>query len=364
MRSLIVLAYLFLLVDKSLGFIHTPTSRGTSSFVSQKRTVTSTSLKAIGVLARKAKEVFIQQWKDSGDIPADIKAKLDDIVSKKEGGLKEISTDATELQNALTKRRGTVTVIAEYKRKLDKGGFIDETLDPELLSPKFREFGATAIAVMADERIGGCTYADVSKIKDEQESSRGEVPGPLIVISSDLIVDDIQIAQASVAGADAVLLNLDALGVDKCNDLFQSAKSVGLDVMVGVSSKEQANEAIQMGCRIVCVYGSEDIEEKASIIENLSTPEDDESKICTVGIIYARDSQQMEEVEEAWMLRDKGFNAVWASDCLYKYGQDQGEHPGAIIRSMKSKSSLKYASPKAMSGRGEGATEYLGDIMM
>jgi indole-3-glycerol phosphate synthase len=31
---------------------------------------------------------------------------------------------------------------------------------------------------------------------------------------------------------------------------------------------------------------------------------------------------------------------------------------------MKAKSSVKYASPKARSGKGEGAREYLGDILM
>ena len=74
--------------------------------------------------------------------------------------------------------------------------------------------------------------------------------------------------------------------------------------------------------------------------------------------------QDLEEVEEAWMCRDRGFNAVWLSDALYKSGSDPGEHPGAIINSCKAKSSVKWASPKARSGKGEGATEYLGDLMM
>ena len=138
MRSLTALNNILILVtiiNKSQGFIHTPTR---TPFLKQ------TQLNAISVLARKAKEVFIQQWKDSDDVPSDVVEKLNDILEKKENYALE--DGATELQQALTKRRGTITVVAEYKRKLDKGGFIDETLDPEILSPKFREFGATAIA--------------------------------------------------------------------------------------------------------------------------------------------------------------------------------------------------------------------------
>jgi indole-3-glycerol phosphate synthase len=70
------------------------------------------------------------------------------------------------------------------------------------------------------------------------------------------------------------------------------------------------------------------------------------------------------EVEEAWTCRDKGFKSAWISDALYKSGNSEVEHPGAIIKSMASKSSVRWASPVAKSGRGEGAIEYLGNILM
>merc|ERR1712174_151537 len=229
------------------------------------------------------------------------------------------------------KRKGTITVIAEYKRKLDKGGFIDEILDPDIMSSSFREYGATAMAVMTDERMGGCTYSDLKLVKKEQETAIG---------------------QSAVAGADAILLHLDA--IDSADELFQAAKSMGLDVIVSVSNESQMDQAMNMGAKILCISGT--TEEKISLLSHVP------DGICTIGLVSQLEG--MEEVEEAWILRDKGFNGVWASDCLFKYGQDVGEHPGAIIRSMKSKSSVKYASPKAMSGRGEGATEYLGDLLM
>ena len=70
------------------------------------------------------------------------------------------------------------------------------------------------------------------------------------------------------------------------------------------------------------------------------------------------------EVEETWACRDFGFNCVWISDALYKAGNSVNEHPGAIIRSMAAKSSVRWASPVARGGKGEGAREYLGDIIM
>jgi len=70
------------------------------------------------------------------------------------------------------------------------------------------------------------------------------------------------------------------------------------------------------------------------------------------------------QVEYAWRLRDLGYNAVWVSDCLFKGGQDETEHAGAVIKAMIAKTSLKFGNVKSRSGRGEGAREYLGDIMM
>ena len=55
---------------------------------------------------------------------------------------------------------------------------------------------------------------------------------------------------------------------------------------------------------------------------------------------------------------------MWVSDCLFKGGADETEHAGAVIKAMVAKTSLAFGSVKTKSGRGEGAREYLGDILM
>lgn len=268
---------------------------------------------------------------------------------------------------ALTKRKGTVTVIAEYKRKLDKGGFIDEIYDPEILSPTFREFGAAAIAVMADDRMGGCSYDDIKLVKKEQNIAIGDMPGPCFLISNDLIVDDIQIARSAVAGCNAVVLNYGVLGEERLAKLYKSAAKLGLDSIVVVDTTEQAQSAVNIGATILMVTVSSAVEELApkeriSQLDSLEVPEG--TKICRIANIVTRDDKGLQEVEDSWVCRDVGFQAIWAADFLYKSGNDSIEHPGAIINSMKAKSSVKWASVKARGGKGEGAREYLGDILM
>lgn len=317
----------------------------------------SSALNALGVFVRKAKEADVRKYCEEGP-PDSVLALLKRIKDFDDSG----DDDATELQSLLTKRKGTITVIAEYKRKLEGSGFLSEIMPPETLSPVFREFGASAVAVLADERVGGCSYDDVVAVVEEQEEARGEVPGPLPVISSELIVDEIQIARAADAGVKAVTVTYGVVGPEKVTQFLRDAKALKLEVVVNVGTKEEAQGAVDAGASIIGVTGVDGADNKFAVIESLDIPEG--RKVCTIANILAKDNKALEEVEEAWICRDKGFNCVWVSDALYKSGNDPVEHPGAIINSMKAKSSVKYASPKARSGKGEGAREYLGDILM
>ena len=333
-------------------------------------TTTSTSLHmALGVLARKAKEASLREYVKAG-LEDSVRAKVDELkkAAATDSNLDPHPTDAEwsagPVQAALTKRKGTITVIAEYKRKMDQSGFIDEVFNPEILSPSFREFGATAVAVMADDRIGGCTYDDVAEFVKEQQGAKGEMPGPLPVISSDIIVDELQLCQSAAYGAEAVVLMAGVIGMDKCRELKKYADLLQLECIVAVGTKEEAQQAVSdVGATIVMVSGVEGgADDKYQVVDGLDVPEG--KQICTVANILARDNKALEEVEEAWVCRDRGFNAVWLSDALYKSGADPQEHPGAIISACKAKSSVKWASPKARSGKGEGAREYLGDLLM
>ena len=103
------------------------------------------------------------------------------------------------------RQTATISIIAEYRRKFAvDSGFAKEMFEPQILSPVFREFGARGIAVLADERIGECSYDDIVAIVKEQESAKGDMPGPVPVTCNDLIVDEVQIARSASVGAQAL----------------------------------------------------------------------------------------------------------------------------------------------------------------
>jgi indole-3-glycerol phosphate synthase len=329
-------------------------------FNTPSATTTTTSLHAIGVLARKAKENDVRKYCEGG-----IEDSVMEQVQLMKQNLANLSDEDVPgpVQSSLTKRKGTISIIAEYKKKFDtETGFLDEMFEPEVLSPTFREFGAMGVAVMADERMGGCSYDDIEAIVKEQEGAKGNMPGPVAVICSDLIVDEVQIARSAASGAKAVVVTYGVVGAEKVEFFIKCARAVNIETIIAVGSNEEAQGAIDAGARILSIVGVDDVTDKVAVIEGLNIP--DGATVCTIANILANNNKALEEVEEAWVCRDKGFNAVWVSDALYKSGNDPTEHAGAIIKSMAAKSSVKWASPKAMGGKGEGAKEYLGDILM
>jgi indole-3-glycerol phosphate synthase len=363
-RSLIPLTLATALLNISHSNAFAPSHSQPKSFYSQclETHNSKSSLNAIGVLARKAKEASVRKYCEES-----IDQSVLDKVKEMKANLASIDDNTEEIvgpvQSGLTKRKGTISVIAEYKRIfVVDDGFIDEMFDPDQMSPLFRKFGAKGVAVMADERMGGSSYDDLRIIVEEQAKATFEMPPSIPVINSDLIVDEVQIARTAAIGAQAVVITYGVVGAEKTAFFIKCAKALGLETIVAISKKEEAQAAIDAGARMISVVGIDDVEEKVAAVSDLIIP--DNASILKIANILANDNKALEEVEEAWVCRDKGFNCVWVSDALYKSGNDPNEHAGAIIRSMGAKSSVKWASAKARSGKGEGAREYLGDLLM
>jgi indole-3-glycerol phosphate synthase len=319
-----------------------------------------TSLYAVGALVRKAKEAALREYV-AGGIEDNVMQKYNEIKAATDQPWSP-SSEMGPLQMDLTKRKGTITVIAEYKRKLIDSGYIKEVFEPAILSNEFREFGANAMAVMCDERMGGCSYEDLKVVIEEQRRSQNDVPGPIKIINNDVIIDELQIARTAAYGAHAVLITLGIVGEELALQLLKACAAVNLEAIVAVSSVDEAQAAVDMGATMISVINVDGVDAKVELLKGLKMPED--RTVTTIANIAARMDKGLEEVEEAWAVRDKGYNCAWIADALYKAGNSINEHPGAIVKSMRAKSSLKWASPVAKSGRGEGAREYLGDILM
>lgn len=148
---------------------------------------------------------------------------------------------------ALVRPRGeTVRVIAECKKASpSKGVFTpDRSYDPLLTAFHYVVGGAACISVLTDQRFFQGTLADLVRVRSQVQ---------LPIIRKDFTVDPRQIAEARLAGADAVLLIVACLEPGVLRDLHGFARDIGLDVLVEVHDATEAMHAVRLGCDLVGV---------------------------------------------------------------------------------------------------------------
>ena len=129
-------------------------------------------------------------------------------------------------------------VIAEIKRKSPSKGELAQIVDPCALAKKYEQGGAALVSVLTDEEYFGAKTDDLANVRNSIK---------LPVLRKDFIVDERQIFQSYLMGADAILLIIDAIGNEKLAIFYKLAKSLGLEVLVEAHDSSQykyANEII------------------------------------------------------------------------------------------------------------------------
>jgi indole-3-glycerol phosphate synthase len=134
-------------------------------------------------------------------------------------------------------------IIAEFKRRSPSAGIIRDDLTVSEIVHCYERGGACAISVLTEEQYFGGSIADL-------RAARSSTHLPLL--RKDFIIDPIQIFEAAIAGADAVLLIVAALDARSLGELRALAEDeLGLDALVEVHSAEELRHAQNSGATIV-----------------------------------------------------------------------------------------------------------------
>ena len=167
------------------------------------------------------------------EIVAKTKSKLEE---KKQGvSLEELSSKidfdnlkVTNFKKSLQNK--TEAIIAEIKKASPSAGIISDNFDPVLKSKEYESFGASALSILTEEDyfLGNIQY-----LKDVKATTS------LPILRKDFIVDEYQIYESKLIGADCILLIASILNDEELKNFSETAERLKLDYIIEVHDLEE-----------------------------------------------------------------------------------------------------------------------------
>ena len=167
------------------------------------------------------------------EIVAKTKSKLEE---KKQGlSLEELSSkiDFKNLKETNFKKslqNKAKAIIAEIKKASPSAGIISHNFDPVLKSKEYESFGASALSILTEEDyfLGNIEY-----LKDVKATTS------LPILRKDFIVDEYQIYESKLIGADCILLIASILNDEELKNFSKTAERLKLDYIIEVHDEDE-----------------------------------------------------------------------------------------------------------------------------
>ncbi len=240
--------------------------------------------------------------------------------------IKERLHDAPSARSfsAVLRRSGEVALIAEVKRRSPSRGIIRADFNPAEIVTAYRDAGADAISVLTDsEFFGGSS--------DYLAAARQITSQPLL--RKDFIIDDYQLYESRLLGADAVLLIAGILPGDVLGKLIELTHSLGMEALVETRTAEEIERALTSGAKVVGINNRD----LRTFQVDLNTTVDLMGYINDPGVTLVSESGIRTRLDVE-LLGARGVHAVLVGETLMAGGD-----PWAAVRQLKGLNSAKAA---------------------
>jgi indole-3-glycerol phosphate synthase len=135
-----------------------------------------------------------------------------------------------------------VAIIAEAKKASPSKGLICPDFDPVQIAIDYEKNGAQAISVLTDVDFfqGSLLY-----LLQARESVN------LPILRKEFIIDPLQIEEAHICGADAILLMASILDLFQLKDFMDQAKEYSIDCLVEVHDEEELETVLETNANLI-----------------------------------------------------------------------------------------------------------------
>ena len=167
------------------------------------------------------------------EIVLNTKSKLE--VMKSKTSLNELILQVNKLKIEKSNFKESLTfknqaIIAEIKKASPSAGIISEDFDPVTKAKEYELFGASALSILTEEDyfLGSIKY-----LKDVKAISN------LPILRKDFVIDEYQIYESKLIGADCILLIVSILSDSELQRFTSLADTLGLDYIIEVHDEAE-----------------------------------------------------------------------------------------------------------------------------
>ena len=163
-------------------------------------------------------------------MPTDI---LQQIIATKREELELMRRPKPSLRQVLLS--SPTGIIAEFKRRSPSKGWIKEEGRASLIPLSYQQNGAAALSILTDKQY----FGGHDRFIAEARQSGVTIP----ILYKNFVIDEMQLYEALLCGASAVLLIAACLSKHECQTLMHKAHQLGLEVLLEMHSEEELEYA-------------------------------------------------------------------------------------------------------------------------
>ncbi|KAG7097505.1 hypothetical protein E1B28_004847 [Marasmius oreades] len=143
----------------------------------------------------------------------------------------------------------SLSLMAEIKRASPSKGEIAMKINPAQQALTYAQSGASVISVLTEPTWFKGSLFDMRFVRQAVDG----IPNRPAILRKDFILDEYQIAEARLYGADTVLLIVAMLSHERLTALYAYSTSLGMEPLVEVNNAAEMARALELGAKVIGV---------------------------------------------------------------------------------------------------------------
>lgn len=221
-----------------------------------------------------------------------------------------LALDVPRRDFRLALRLPGISLIAEVKRKSPSRGVMLEQVDPAELAKSYENAGARAVSILTDAEFFNGSFEDLAAVRESIS---------LPCLQKDFLIDEYQLYEARVRGADAILLIVRILSDQQLHDYLELARALGLSVLTETHCADEIERAIKAGAHIIGINNRDLDTLEVDINTTMEL-----RKVVPGGYILVSESG-IRTREHVLMLEDGGIDAILVGETLVTSGNPRNK---------------------------------------